>query len=1515
MSTWMMRVRQVIVGLMTACLALPLALADDPRDREPLMKLQDLSLTMAAPTIAPKAGNYPGSVHVHISHPAADAVIYYSLDGSEATDKSIRYHQPFWLTTSATVKARAYRRGHHGPLVASVYGITAGEKVAAPAIAPLPAEGQKFTGSVKVTLSTTTPDAIIYYTLDGSAISHLSPRYAGAIWLSSHALVRTQAFKQGLAPSDESKAPFIVDFGNKAPEVEITPNGGNFDNSVKVTIAPKAAPAPTPTPTPTPEPPSNEPVVLMWEAETGNGVVLTAPMAAVDQDGASQGKVIMTSTAEQGTAIYTVSVAKADTYYLLGRIIAESASADTFFVKIDSGAEHAYSVADGVYNTTVRWTAMKDGADRRAFDLTAGTHTITIRGGEAETILDCLALTNDASFNPGTSVMGMGMGLMAEGNAPTAPVGDLLIVYTLDGLDPTPYSLQYTGPVTLSAGAVVKARAISVGSSYGPVKRSEPFVIRVTPTRLIATVTNRKTDAAIKGATVTVRLPGGREVGKAVTDAEGVATVDIAAGAFGNESDRTLQVIVSATGFVEVSKRVLVQKGADNTVALDLEPSDQPPSTKVAVTVLAEDTNKPIAKAKVQIVRQGASTVTAETDAMGVATLILPPRKTPSPMPTPTPSPAPQPDPSNETVKLHVTAKGYLPLNEDKLLHVGMENAIKVLLKPVKGEPVTKLVVSAKDEVTKAAVAGAEVILETGGGRTVKGATDAQGMATLVLPAGGQVQHLPEMAVRLLINAANYKPYAQDIAIRLGQSNEHAALLKPLSGGLTKVVIAVTAEATTQPVSGAICKVKLGDGPEFAALSDLSGIATFVIPDARLAAAMPLMHEGGEGDVAAKILVTARGYEPFEKTDVPVHKGQDNRVEVALKTTQVGVTRVLITVTDAATQKPLPAALIALDSAGPGSPLRMFTDEQGKATLVLPEVREDMGKPERPATLTVTLRNYEQHIQTLALKRGQDNPVVVAMKPIPVWGVTKIAITVTSAVSKEPVMGATVELRLTGRSPLKTLTDASGVATMVVPDSILADNGDKPATLIVTMRGYETSKNEAVKLVPKQDNAIAVALKPVPTPGITKVIVTVTDKVTQAAVASALVELEPKQAGMTMRAFTDATGKAELVLSETQAMSLQADDAAARTMKLTVTARGYNRYVKKGITLTPGATNELAVALEPLPTGTITKVTAKVLHETSKAPVIGATVDMRLSDGKAMRAFTDTQGMATFVVLDTPSSEVGTRTAKFTVTHRDFQTAVKEGVSVERGKETAVEILLKPKTSGGEYPPALGFELTVDKMQVIVGGTATLTATVKTPQGTAPAGNRVRITMHDSGQTSTLCERTDNPVVCPWVGSGAVGRSVWFEAEFVDYPTLPKSASISVAVVPPEQAGNAALRQSLALNVDVSASNGRIVDLPPVVPPDIEITPTSIKIPAFTYTVPKGTQAGDGSVVDEDFTISVPEIVIPIENGVIKFPGVTVTIPDMKLKKSDGTVETIPGRTITVPPREIPLPGGLPVTP
>jgi hypothetical protein len=131
----------------------------------------------ATPSFRPAAGTYTNSVTVTISTATSGATIRYTTDGTTPTTGSAVYTGPITLTQSRTIRAIAVKSGMLDSAVASAtYTI----RTATPTFNP---PGGTYLLNLTVSISVSTPGAVIYYTTDGSTPTTSSRRYSGPILL------------------------------------------------------------------------------------------------------------------------------------------------------------------------------------------------------------------------------------------------------------------------------------------------------------------------------------------------------------------------------------------------------------------------------------------------------------------------------------------------------------------------------------------------------------------------------------------------------------------------------------------------------------------------------------------------------------------------------------------------------------------------------------------------------------------------------------------------------------------------------------------------------------------------------------------------------------------------------------------------------------------------------------------------------------------------------------------------------------------------------------------------------------------------------------------------------------------------------------------------------------------------------------------------------------------------------------------------------------------------------------
>ncbi len=167
--------------------------------------------TVATPTFSLPGGTYAGTQSVEISCATEDAVIYYTLDGSEPTASGTLYSSAIEVSESKTIKAKAFKDGMTDSAVAeATYTInnSAPEIVATPTFS-LP--GGTYAGTQSVEISCATEDAVIYYTLNGEEPTTSDALYIQAIEVAATTTIKAKAFKDGMTASAVAEAAYTID--------------------------------------------------------------------------------------------------------------------------------------------------------------------------------------------------------------------------------------------------------------------------------------------------------------------------------------------------------------------------------------------------------------------------------------------------------------------------------------------------------------------------------------------------------------------------------------------------------------------------------------------------------------------------------------------------------------------------------------------------------------------------------------------------------------------------------------------------------------------------------------------------------------------------------------------------------------------------------------------------------------------------------------------------------------------------------------------------------------------------------------------------------------------------------------------------------------------------------------------------------------------------------------------------------------------------------------------------------
>jgi hypothetical protein len=162
-----------------------------------------------SPAFTPGTESFNGSVSVTLTDSTPNASIYYTTDGTAATTSSTLYTAPITLTTTSTINAVATATG----LLVSPQSTATYTNIAQTAAVTFSLAAGSYASTQTLTLSDSTVNAVIYYTLDGSTPTSASTVYSGPITISTTETVSAIAIAPGLANSPVTSAAYTILLG------------------------------------------------------------------------------------------------------------------------------------------------------------------------------------------------------------------------------------------------------------------------------------------------------------------------------------------------------------------------------------------------------------------------------------------------------------------------------------------------------------------------------------------------------------------------------------------------------------------------------------------------------------------------------------------------------------------------------------------------------------------------------------------------------------------------------------------------------------------------------------------------------------------------------------------------------------------------------------------------------------------------------------------------------------------------------------------------------------------------------------------------------------------------------------------------------------------------------------------------------------------------------------------------------------------------------------------------------
>ena len=191
--------------------------------------------TVVTPVILPAAGNYTSAQSITMSTSTLDSFIRYTVDGSTPTETvGTVYTGAFEVNSSETVRAMAYKVDYINSSVASNQYVMTSPIAATPIITP---DAGEYTFARSITMSTTTPEASIKYTVDGSTPTEtVGTVYTAPFIISSSQTVKAITYKTGYVNSSVVSNQYVINIEAAVADPAILPAAGDYTSAQSVTI-------------------------------------------------------------------------------------------------------------------------------------------------------------------------------------------------------------------------------------------------------------------------------------------------------------------------------------------------------------------------------------------------------------------------------------------------------------------------------------------------------------------------------------------------------------------------------------------------------------------------------------------------------------------------------------------------------------------------------------------------------------------------------------------------------------------------------------------------------------------------------------------------------------------------------------------------------------------------------------------------------------------------------------------------------------------------------------------------------------------------------------------------------------------------------------------------------------------------------------------------------------------------------------------------------------------------------
>jgi hypothetical protein len=346
------------------------------------------------------------------------------------------------------------------------YSLSQGPSPAAtPSFSPV---GGVFTSTATVSLASTTPSAVIYYTLDGSTPTTASPVYGAALVVNATTTIKAVAAAPGFANSAVASATYTIQPPTAATPA-FSPIAGVYTSAQTVSLSDSTAGATIYYTLDGSVPTGNSSV---YSVSISVGSTTTIKAIAVAPGFANSAVASATYTIQLPTAA-TPTFSPVSGVYTSAQTVSlsDSTAGATIYYTLDgsapTSASLAYSTSLSVSaTTTVNAIAIAPGFSNSA----VATAVYTIQAPPTQTA--------PPAFTPAA-------GTYTSQQSVTLTDPGATIYYTIDGSAPTSASTVYTNPIPVSSTTTIKAIATSPGLTDSSIV-SATYTIQPQPTQTSA---------------------------------------------------------------------------------------------------------------------------------------------------------------------------------------------------------------------------------------------------------------------------------------------------------------------------------------------------------------------------------------------------------------------------------------------------------------------------------------------------------------------------------------------------------------------------------------------------------------------------------------------------------------------------------------------------------------------------------------------------------------------------------------------------------------------------------------------------------------------------------------------------------------------------------------------------------------------------------------------------------------------------------------------------------------------